>query len=96
MINYYQSEACAYFDDIIAAYPSITFFQPSPNKAPWHVQAILDVEGEEPIVLNFWPHKMKAQRQPCMSVEGIDAIHAVIQEALEDQASPDVFDLIED
>ncbi len=94
MINYYHPLASEYFDDIVASYPNLKFYQPAPDKAPWHVQCVLDVEGEDDIVLNFWPHKMKGQRQPLHAVEGVAAMHALIEEALRDQAD-EPFDVIE-
>lgn len=83
----YECEACDHFDAVTQDYPNIRFFQPSPHKAPWHVQAILDAADGVPIVLNFWPHKEKAQRQGCMSFEGRAAAKTVIEEALSDQAA---------
>lgn len=83
----YECEACDYFHDLTQQYPNIRFFQPSPDKAPWHVQAILDAADGAPIVLNFWPHKEKAQRQGCMSLEGRHAARSVIEEAISDQAA---------
>lgn len=101
MINYYApdyiaADNCETFDRIARDYPSIRFFQPSPHKAPWHVQAIIDMgEGEEPAVLNFWPHKLKGQRQPLTAVEGELAIRGIIDGAIED-AREEPFDVIED
>lgn len=83
----YESECCEGFDDLTLQYPNIRFFQPSPDKAPWHVQAILDAADGEPLVLNFWPHKQKAQRQGCTSFEGPTAARSVIEEAIADQAA---------
>lgn len=102
MINYffrdtYEGDLCEQFDAIVRAYPDIRFFQPSPDKAPWHVQAFLDVSDlPEPIELNFWPHKLKGQRRPRKSVEGSAAIHAIIKEAIDDAHGGGDFDLIED
>ena len=95
MINYYfrdayDNENCNAFQAIVEAYPDIRFFQPSPDKAPWHVQAILD----EDVELNFWPHKMKGQRKPRPSVVGHIAICQIIDEAIAD-AAEEPFDVIE-
>lgn len=96
MINYYQPEYCEAFDDMIKDFPDIHFFQPSPDKAPWHVQAIFDMGvAEEPIVLNFWPHKTKGQRQPMPAVEGGNAIRMLIVEAIEEQENPSAFEVLE-
>ena len=95
MINYFQPYACEAFDHMTHEFTNIKFFQPSPDKAPWHVQAILEMgPTEEPIVLNFWPHKNKGQRQPMPAVEGLDDIRAMIVEAVADVAAGPV-DLIE-
>ena len=95
MINYYQPEACEAFDEMTRDFPFVRFFQPSPDKAPWHLQAIFDCgAGEEPIVLNFWPHKNKGQRQPLPAIEGINAIRDLINEAIED-ANEEPFDVFE-
>lgn len=99
MINYYfrdafDAENCEEFEQIVASYPDIHFFQPSPDKAPWHVQAILDNGDGEPIELNFWPHKLKGQRRPRPSVEGASAIYDIIDEAIAD-AAEEPFDVIE-
>lgn len=98
MINYYRpdyetAQNCEAFDAIIRQFPQIEFFQPSPGKAPWHVQAVIETDGE-PIILNFWPHRLKCQRQPLRSVEGTLAIIGIIEGALED-AQEETFDVIE-
>jgi hypothetical protein len=62
------------------------FYQPQPEKAPWHVQVRIDCATGEPIWLNFWPHKGKAQRHGCSVVIGYDATRAMISQAIEDSA----------
>lgn len=93
-----EAEFVAEFDALSREYPFIHFFQPSPDKAPWHVQAVIDA-GDEPLLLNFWPHKQKAQRQGGMSQEGPRAARDVIHDALRDAAimavESDAFDVIE-
>ena len=84
--NKHEAEFCDRFDALTRQYRNIRFFQPSPAKAPWHVQAVLDAGEHELIVLNFWPHKQKASRQGLPSTEGPDAARNVIEEALADQA----------
>ena len=96
MIQYFfkddfDAENCAAFQRIVDSYPDLRFFQPSPQKAPWHVQCIL----ADDIELNFWPHKLKGQRRHLPSVEGAHAIFEIIDEAISDAiAGP--FDVIED
>lgn len=93
--NEHEAELCDEFDRIVADHPDIRFFQPSPHKAPWHVQAIIDDGSDDPIELNFWPHKAKAQRKPLRSVEGLDAIRDTIRQAMQDAAAFEPFDVIE-
>lgn len=79
---------CAAFRGLVARFPQVGFFQPSPEKAPWHVQC--QIEG---IFLNFWPHTGKAQREYCPSVVGCAAAESLIQSTLA-EASDDL-DVIE-
>lgn len=90
----YDAENCADFEAVMCDYPHVRFFQPSPSKAPWHVQAIFDTLDGEPTVLNFWPHKAKGQRQPLPAVEGFAALRTLIDEAIAD-ATDEPFDVIE-
>lgn len=62
-------------------------FQPNPKKAPWHWQAVVDF-GNDPILINFWPHVCKAQREGFRSVEGEDAMRRLIEQACEDASEP--------
>ena len=81
------------FRRVVKDYPWLHLYQPSPEKAPWHWQAI--IEGEQPQLINFWPHTMKAQRDGFQSVEGEAAMRGVIEGALAD-AEEEPFDVIED
>jgi len=89
-----HAENNAAFLRVVKDFPELELFQPSPQKAPWHVQAIIKF-GQYPIILNFWPHTMKAQRDGFKAVEGASAIRGVIEGALEDAATEQPFDLIE-
>jgi len=86
----------AAFTAIITNFPGLSLFQPNADKAPWHVQTIIEY-GQYPIWLNFWPHKLKAQREGCKAVEGAMAIRRLIEQAYDDaSAAPsDDLDLIE-
>jgi hypothetical protein len=84
----------ARFLDIVKAYPQLSLFQPSPDKAPWHWQAIIDM-GCEPQILNFWPHTMKGQRDGYKAVQGEHAIRGIIEQAIIDAGQDDNFDLFE-
>ncbi len=81
------------FRRVVNDYLWLKLFQPSPEKAPWHWQAI--IEGDQPQLVNFWPHTMKAQRDGFPSVQGEEAMRAVIEGALAD-AQEEPFDVIED
>lgn len=73
------------FNEIAARFPWLEFFQPNPEKAPWHVQALVSKGiGNGDIILNFWPHTGKAQREDCASVQGLEAIRLMIAEAIDD------------
>lgn len=81
------------FERVVNEFPDLHPFQPSPNKAPWHVQAVIDL-CKNVVILNFWPHTGKAQVEGQKSVEGEDAIRVLIGEAFID-AAEEPFDVIE-
>lgn len=85
----------ATFLRIVKAYPVLGLFQPAPEKAPWHWQAVINF-GYQDELLNFWPHTLKGQRDGYRSVEGEHAIRGIIEQALIDAGHYDDFDLIED
>lgn len=78
---------------VISQFPQVKLFQPSPEKAPWHFQAVID--GDTPQLINFWPHTLKGQRDGLRSVQGVEAISGIILGAIED-AKEKPFDLFED
>jgi hypothetical protein len=88
-----HAENNATFLRVVNSYPTLAPFQPSPERAPWHWQAVIDL-GRDVQILNFWPHTMKAQRDGFKAVEGESAMRAVIEAALED-AAEEPFDVIE-
>lgn len=75
----------ATFIRIVNDFPQVAPFQPSPEKAPWHWQAVIDL-WRDPQVINFWPHTCKAQREGYTSVYGERAIRGIIESALMDAA----------
>ena len=87
-----HAENNAAFLRVVKEFPELHLYQPSPERAPWHWQAVF--EGRDPVLLNFWPHLMKAQRDGCKAIEGRGAIIALITDAVIDAATPP-FDLIE-
>jgi len=88
-----HAENNARFVRIINDYPQISLFQPSPEQAPWHFQAVIDF-GHTPQLLNFWPHLLKGQRDGFKAVTGEIAIRGIIEGAIEDAL--DDFELFED
>lgn len=68
------------------------FFQPNPEKAPWHVQCVIKSDEGYDLTLNFWPHKLKGQYDG-KSVQGIEALRAIMAQAIDDSVSK--FDVIE-
>lgn len=82
----------AAFLRVVNDFPNLGLFQPSPDKAPWHWQAVIDYGAQQTI--NFWPHTLKAQREGFKSVAGADAIRAVIEQAQID-AAEEPFDVFE-
>ena len=83
----------AAFLRVVNDFPELSLFQPSPDKAPWHWQAVIDA-GRYPQPINFWPHTLKAQREGYKSVQGEEAIRAVIEQAQID-AYEEPFDVFE-
>lgn len=88
-----HAENNAAFLKILERFPDLHLYQPSPEKAPWHWQAVID--GPDPQLVNFWPHSLKGQRDGYKSVEGARAIEGIIQGAISD-ALQEPFDLIEE
>lgn len=59
-----------WFISFMDRHRDLSFFQPSPEKAPWHVQCKLD----NGVLVNFWPHAFKAMIQDCPpTVSGAEA-----------------------
>lgn len=90
----------AEFAQLVSEFPDLTFFWPSPDDAPWHVQCrIGDDDGA--IIINFWPHTKKAQREYCKSVTTWDDARTVIKEAMKEawgdpEGVAEEFDVFED
>lgn len=89
-----HAENNAAFLRVVNDYPQLRLFQPSPDKAPWHWQAVIDMGGYVQL-LNFWPHQMKGQRDGYKAVQGERALRGIIEGAIEDALRPHV-DLIEE
>lgn len=74
---------CAAFETFMRRFEWAKFFQPNPEKAPWHVQCHIETRTGENLVLNFWPHKLKGQYDG-KSVEGMDALRGMMAQAIDD------------
>ena len=73
----------AVFLKVVNAYPQLSLFQPSPDKAPWHWQGVIDA-GHDVQFINFWPHTLKGQRDGYKATQGEHALRGVIEQALVD------------
>lgn len=82
------------FHQVRAAFPHLIFFQPSPEKAPWHVQARLETEGGETVMANFYPHKRHVYIDGWGGFYGADAMIKAISMIASDKQPH--FDLFED
>lgn len=74
-----------WFIEMMARHPEAEFFQPSPEQAPWHVQARLP----NGVLLNFWPHTGKGMIQDDPPVVLWHEVEALFD------AEADDFDLID-
>lgn len=91
-----QAEALAAFRRIEAEFSGcIDFFQPSPERAPWHVQGRVKPgalrSGYTPLV-NLWPHRGVAHVQGRASVEGEAAIRELLVSVLDDEPVEPLFE----
>ena len=78
---------------LMQEYPFIKPFQPSPAKAPWHVQAKLSTKIGYDVWMNFWPHVAKGQLEGESSVLGWEQIRLMIDRAVD--SCDDGFSVIE-
>lgn len=75
--------ACSWFWELVDRF-DLDPWQPSPDAAPWHVQA--KVNG---VLVNFWPHKNKMQVDGMPSVSGFDA-EDVLMDLINDTTDAEV------
>lgn len=87
---YGDEMGCRWFWDLVDRF-NLEPWRPSPEKAPWHVQAKLKVDGNEALI-NFWPHSGKMQIQNMPSVPWHEAEDALLDLANDLQDPPDVFE----
>ena len=72
----HEEENVEVFKRFMRANDDVTFYKPAPMTAPWHVQA--KVNG---VLINFWPHRMKGQRDGDKSRTGYSAMQRLIDDA---------------
>jgi hypothetical protein len=90
-----QEINCAAFETFMRRFHWVEFIQPSPEKAPWHVQAWIRCANNYVVIVNFWPHKLKGQYDG-QAVEGMDALAKMLWCALDGKHDPDDCTVIED
>lgn len=83
-----QTSNVADFIALAKRYEWLDLRQPN-SASPWHWAGYVPCHDGTCIVLNFWPHKGRAQREDRPSVAGYDAIRAMISEAIEDSVDED-------
>lgn len=92
--NYGQFMHVQDFCYFVEANPSIDFYWPNYDRAPWHVQCILRLDGDEKEV-NFWPHKNKGQIIYEKSIEGLNKFVAELNRRAGEGDKDDDFDVFE-
>jgi len=88
-----QTANAEMFRRIAKRFSWLEFTYPNKIKAPWHVQGFVPCAHGEAIILNFWPHKGKAQQENCTAVVGEEGIGRMIAQAIDD--STDEFEVLE-
>ncbi len=89
-----QKERIADFIAIAERYEWLGFKQPN-KSSPWHWAGYVPCHDGTSIVLNFWPHKGKAQREDFPSVSGYENIRKMISIAIDDSVDEDFGCVIE-
>lgn len=90
-----QRGNCDAFVYLARRYDWIRFYQPNPQKAPWHWQCGIRGEGPYDVIVNFWPHVAKAQREGEKSVEGWDNIRSLISQVIDENGFGDGSEVLE-
>lgn len=103
----YDTDDCFWRDDYQRAHVSkfclemgrdfdeVDFYWPNYDQAPWHIQCILRLDGQDKEV-NFWPHKNKGQIIYEKSIEGLDNFIAELNRRAGEGDKADDFDVFED
>jgi hypothetical protein len=74
------------FEELVVQNPDVGFFQPHPDRAPWHVQAVVNE-----VLINFWPHKLKGCFEGTRAMAGMTALRDLILQAKNEEP----FDVVE-
>tara|TARA_R110001632_G_scaffold1568_2_gene6901 strand:+ start:365 stop:673 length:309 start_codon:yes stop_codon:yes gene_type:complete len=82
------------FKIFVRCFNWVDIYQPQPEKSPWHWQARVVGDGTHSVIVNFWPHVAKAQRDGEKSVQGWDKIYSIMQCAINENGF-DEFEVIE-
>lgn len=92
--NPIHEENCAEFERYMARFPWVDFYQPNVLSAPWHVQAVIPTKAGDDILIDFWPHKMKAYYLGFGTFEGSDGLREAMSHAIE-ESNEEPFEVIE-
>ena len=71
------------FREFMRRYSWVTWVQPNPEKAPWHVTGEIRGSGPYTEIINVWPHKAKASWNNGKTVKGWDEIRSLITAIIE-------------
>lgn len=82
--NLQHTTNCAAFETFMREWKWVKFFQPNPERAPWHVVCMLETEAGDTITVNFWPHKLQGQYKG-PSVIGMAKLHDIMRQAVADR-----------
>jgi hypothetical protein len=82
------------FCEFAKANPAFDFYWPNYDKAPWHVQCVLRLDGQDKEV-NFWPHKDKGQIIYEKAIEGLNNFVAELNRRAGDGDEDDDFYVFE-
>ena len=67
-----------------ANFYQVQFYQPSPEKAPWHWMCSVRGLGPYVEMINFWPHLAKVQRVHGKTLVGWDEARDVMREVIDE------------
>jgi len=74
--------------------PSLEFYWPNRDKAPWHIQCVTKI-GDDDVEMNFWPHKSKAQFKYEKAIEPLSAFICELIKRINEAEREEDFDVVE-